>query len=273
MDPSAAMSSSHIAMSAPRGAGLSMFPRGMGRGHRAFTLLEVMIAMALTTMIITAVYASWTAILRSTRIGINEAARIQRERMTMRTVIDSLLSIQMYAASPGYYAFETDTKSEYSAISFVAHLPQGFARGGYYGDQIVRRVTFKVEPGTNTPAQLVMEQTPLLADEDQQWPPLVLARDVTVFMLEFWDSRANEWAGEWKLTNALPKLVRVTLGTGLPNIMKTKQEDLITRVVALPSIIVPREFATGANPQGPNNGGINQIGNPGGQGPRGRNAR
>jgi hypothetical protein len=134
-------------------------------------------------------------------------------------------------------------------------------------------VTFKVEPGTNTPAQLVMEQTPLLADEDQQWPPLVLARDVTVFMLEFWDSRANEWAGEWKLTNALPKLVRVTLGTGLPNVMKTKQEDLITRVVALPSIIVPREFGPGATPQGTNNGGINQIGNPAGQGPRGRNAR
>jgi prepilin-type N-terminal cleavage/methylation domain-containing protein len=239
----------------------------------AFTLIEVMIAMALTVMILTAVYSSWTAILRSTRIGINEASRIQRERMTMRTVIDSLLSIQMFASSPGYYAFETDTKSEYSAISFVAHLPQSFPRGGYYGDQVVRRVTFKVEPGTNTPAQLVMEQTPMLADENQQWPPLVLAKDVTAFTLEFWDTRANDWAEEWKFTNALPKLVRVTLGTGLPNVMVTKPEDMITRVVALPAMMVPREIPGGGPQQGTNTGGINQIGNRPGQGPRGGNLR
>ena len=37
---------------------------------------------------------------------------------------------------------------------------------------------------------------------------------VTDFGLEFWDPQQNEWGSDWLLTNALPPMVRVTLGCG-----------------------------------------------------------
>ena len=220
------------------------------RRDRAFTLIEVMIAMALFSVILTAVYSSWTSILKGTKVGLDEAARVQRARMTMRTVVDSLLCVQMFAASPAYYAFVTDTKGDFASISFAAHLPAAFPDGGLYGDQAMRRITFTVEPGPNNHPQLVMYQVPLLADTsgNQEPMPVVLARDVSVFGLEFWDVRKGEWADEWLATNQLPKMVRVTLGTSTSNSRMVQPDDLVTRVVSIPAVIVPRDGGPGGAP-------------------------
>jgi hypothetical protein len=61
-----------------------------------------------------------------------------------------------------------------------------------------------------------MYQSPLLAIlDDQNTPyPITLARDVNVFMLEFWDPQQNDWGVDWLLTNQLPPMVRVTWAAG-----------------------------------------------------------
>ena len=76
-----------------------------------------------------------------------------------------------------------------ATLSFVARLPQTFPRGGRFGDFNVRRVTFCVESRQNGGRQLVMRQTPILMDmdEDEQQHPVVLATDVRAFSGEFWD--------------------------------------------------------------------------------------
>ncbi|HOW66635.1 MAG TPA: prepilin-type N-terminal cleavage/methylation domain-containing protein [Verrucomicrobiota bacterium] len=208
----------------------------------AFTMIEVMIAIFIMSFIMAAIYSSWTAITRSAKVGLEAASRVQRSRMALRTIVDSLLSVQMFAQNLNYYSFIADTSSDFAYLSLAANLPQSFPRGGLYGDFTVRRVTFSVEPGDLSGNQLVMWQEPILMETNSadEVGPLVLASDISLFVLEFWDARAGEWIEEWLYTNQLPKLIRVTLGFGESGYRQP--QEIVSRVVALPAMAVPREY-------------------------------
>ena len=215
------------------------------RGHlhsRAFTLVEILVAMAILSMVIMAIYSTWIAILRSSKVGLAAAAAVQRERIAMRALEDSLLSVRLFVANSRYYAFIADTTGDFATLSFVARLPDSFPRGGRYGGLVVRRVTFSVEAGKDSVNQLVLRQEPLLLEPnvDEEENPLVLARNVSLFKLEFFDAtpRVNDWVDEWTQTNQLPKLVRISLGLGQAGRYSSKPQDEITRTVALPAVAV-----------------------------------
>ena len=150
---------------------------GGTRGWRAFTLVEVLIAMAILSMVILAIYSTWMAILRATKTGQAAAAAVQRQRITLRALEDSLMSARLFAANWQHYAFVADTSGDFATLSFVARLPDTFPRSGRYGGLVVRRVTFAVETGSDSVNQLVLRQEPLLLepDVDEQEHPLVLA--------------------------------------------------------------------------------------------------
>ncbi len=215
-------------------------PRPAARG---FTLIEIMISMAILGMVLTSIYSTWTAILRSARVAQEAAARVQHARMAMRALTDAFLCVQYFASSPGYYAFEMDTSAEFAYASFVARLPSSFPASGLFGGLVIRRVTFTVERGDESP-ELVMYQMPLLAAESESQKPfaMTLAKDVSLFELDFWNPRANDWTDEWTYTNQLPKLVRITLGLGKSKTLRAEPQDLVTRIVAVPAIMIPREY-------------------------------
>jgi prepilin-type N-terminal cleavage/methylation domain-containing protein len=209
--------------------------------QRAFTLVEIMIAIAIFTAVMIAIYASWAAILRGTRGGQAAAAEAQRSRVAVRALENSLMSLQMFLANIKYDYFYADTSGDFATLSFVARLGKSFPRSGDFGDQVLRRLTFSVEPGTNSDNVLVLRQNPILfqtsADEEEN--PLVLARNVKEFTLEFWGQRSKDWEPEWLYTNQLPKLIRFTLAFGRPKQRTLKPEDVVTRVVSLAAIPVP----------------------------------
>ena len=53
---------------------------------RAFTLIEIMIAIAVFTMVIAAIYATWAVIMKSSQVSRDVAAQAQRQRITLRTI-------------------------------------------------------------------------------------------------------------------------------------------------------------------------------------------
>src|SRR6266853_1551651 len=148
--------------------------------QRAFTLVEIMIAVTIFVAVMIAIYSSWSAILRGRKIGQEAAVEAQRSRVAVRALENSLMSLQMFLANIKYDYFSADTSGDFAALSFVAHLAKSFPRSGDFGDQVVRRLTFTVEPGTNSENVLLLRQNPILfqtsADEDEN--PLVLARNV-----------------------------------------------------------------------------------------------
>ena len=205
----------------------------------AFTLIEILIAIGILGMVLTAIFSSWTAILRASRVGLDAAAAVQRSRIVMRTIEDSLLCAQSFGLNQRYYGFMVKNGSE-ASLSFVARLPDSFPRNRKFGDLHVRRVTFSIESGAESSRQLVLRQNPLLMDldKDENEHPLVLAKYVSEFQMEFWDTRAGDWVDEWKQTNQLPKLVKFSLKLADNAHSARRAEQEMVRIVHLPATTV-----------------------------------
>src|SRR5271154_4982077 len=111
---------------------------------RAFTLIEIMVAVAIFAILVASVYSTWVLILKSSQVGQEAAAQVQRQRIAIRTIEDSLTCIQSFQASMQYYVFNV-TNGDQPSLSFVARLPDIFPRNGRF-DSNLRRLTFSVEP-------------------------------------------------------------------------------------------------------------------------------
>ena len=151
----------------------------------AFTLLEVLIALAIFLMLIVGIYASWTQIHRATRVGLEAAAENQRKRVAMRALEQSLGSVKYFLANETNYTFIAEFDGN-SYLSFVSHLPDTFPRSAIFQHQPIRRVQFSVKEGTNGLA-LNLRQQPILyeANIDDDENPLKLADSLTSFYVEY----------------------------------------------------------------------------------------
>ncbi len=221
---------------------------------RGFTIIEIMTAMMIFGMVVTAIFASWSAIVHGSVSGNRAAATAQRSRVALRTIEDALASTRSFVADVQYYTFDADGGSE-PYLSFVSKLSPSFPRSGRF-ESDVRRVTFSIESGDNSQKRLLLRQTPLLQDmdEDEQNYPVVLANDVKKFEFEFWDKQKGDWVDEWDQTNQIPQMVKFTL-------QLSADQDEVTRIVALPAIAVQASWQIpGSSLGGPgfrSGGGVN----------------
>jgi type II secretion system protein J len=242
------------------------------RLRSAFTLVEMMIAIALFSMILAAIYSSWTAVLRASKTALDAAASAQRARVAIRVLEDSLGSAQSFAANLPYYYFDAEN-GDSPVLSFVARLSKAFPRSGKFGDLDVRRVTFSVESAPDGSRQLVLRQNPLVMDpdRDEKEHPIVLAKNVKGLAMQFFDSnkRPPEWVDEWDgiKTNQLPKMIMLTL-TLADNPHSTRVTEEITRIISIPAMTVPPVWQVprgmGGQPGQPGQPGMpGGAGNPG----------
>jgi prepilin-type N-terminal cleavage/methylation domain-containing protein len=204
----------------------------MNRRRRAFTLVEVMLAIAILSMVIACIYATWRSITSATKTGQAAAARVQRTRVALRCIEQALTYTEMYAANAKYYWFAAENGSS-ANISFVANLPKDFPRSGRFGDFSVRRVSFSIESGSEGGKELVLRQAPLLMDfdEDERQHPLVLMKNIKSLEMEFWDLQKKDWTDQWNETNQIPKLIRVAIITQNPGQPFDRGEQYV-RIVA-----------------------------------------
>jgi hypothetical protein len=88
--------------------------------------------------------------------------------------------------------------------------------------------------------ELVMSQIPLLliTNSDITAYPITLVRDVSLFIVEFWDTRLGDWTDEWLATNQLPKMLRVSIGIGHIEGSQSQPAEIASRVISIPSIAV-----------------------------------
>jgi hypothetical protein len=203
----------------------------------AFTLVEIMVAVTLFMMVMISIMACWKVIISGTQTGETAAAMAQRARTSMRAVEDSLNNLEISVTNIRYYSFVADTSNpQFAALSFSARLPQSFLGSSYFGDNVMRRVIFDVEKGANDKLNLVMTQYPLLAIPNDRFPPksIVLARDVSAFVLEFWSPKEDDWLSDFLKTNEVPPMIRITLGTGHSPRDANLPFEVIQRIVVPP---------------------------------------
>jgi len=233
------------------------------RSDRAFTLIEIMVALGLLAVIVAAIYSTWTAVARGAQAGKAAAAAAQRSRVAIQALEGALSTARSFDADVQYYGFVGENGSE-ATLSFAAWLPGSFLRHGKFQGFDVRRVTFSLEPGPDSSKQLVMRQNPILMemDKEEQDHPIVLANNVKDFIMEFNDGRSADPLDEWTQTNQLPKSVKITLRIGGDDPRSSRIVQEITREVALPSVSVQRGWQM---PGALGGGGLQQLNPPGAQ--------
>ena len=219
----------------------------------AFTLIEIMVALALFMLVAAAIFSSWSAVMRASKVGLTAAAKVQRSRIAMQTIEEALTSVRSFDADNQYYSFVGENGGG-ATLSFVSKLSTSFPRSGKFGDFDVRRVTFALEPGPDSGKQLVLRQNPIMMDldKDEKSHPVVIAKDVKDFIMEFWDGKTSDWLDQWEQTNRLPAMVKITLRFKDGNFAQDTRENI--KVVGLPSIAVAtvwqRAGARGGQPPG-----------------------
>lgn len=231
-------------------------------------------AMAIFGLLLAAIYASWTLILKSTQIGQEAAARVQRERITMRMIKEALAGVLSFQADPYNYAFIAENENN-GYLSFAARLPESFPRSSRpaWDGFDVRRVTFSIEPGADySQRQLVLRQNPLLKEmhPDERDFPFVVSKDVNKMEFEFWDNQKRDWISEWTRTNELPRMLKIKVEFVRRNprekYAQPKKVELVD-VFPLPATMVPTIYQgppsgqPGGGP-GPGGGQGSQIGQP-----------
>jgi type II secretory pathway pseudopilin PulG len=231
--------------------------------RRAFTLIEIMVAIAVFMMVIAAIYSTWALVMRATQVGTDAAAQAQRQRIALRTIEDSLMCLQSFQASQKYYSFIVEN-GEAPVLSFASRVPEIFPRNGKFGDFNLRRLTFALEADSDGEKNLVLRQNPILMDqdEDEKKYPLILARNVKTFTVECWDTNQLDWATEWTDTNSIPPMLRVGLVMGGNTAAgKSAPEYSVARAFSMPSSMMPAVVQRGGagGPGGPGSGpgGIN----------------
>ncbi len=228
--------------------------------RRAFTLIEIMVAIAIFTLVVGAIYSAWMLLIRSTQISKDVAAQAQRQRIALRTIEDSLMAVQSFQASPQYYSFVVEN-GDSAMLSFAARVPDFFPRNGKFinpntGREFnLRRLTFALESGENGEKNLVLRQNPVLMDldKDEQENPIKLVKNVRKFTVECWETNKLEWVDEWLDTNSIPRLLRINLVMGGNTAAGSAAPDVsVTRLLSTPSDTMPAaaQNGSGANPGG-----------------------
>lgn len=189
----------------PRGS----TPVGMKNQRAAFTLVEVMVTVAILAIVLAMVYSTFFSVLRVTKSGADAAEQVQRERIALKTIEDAFSGIVYYEQNQERYAFEADTTDfDYPALSFVSRVPPDFLGSKKFGAQRLRRIDFIVEDIEPHGRSLVMYQTPILQpvedadlNDRESW---VLGPGLDTFFVVFWSTINNEWISEWTETNSVP---------------------------------------------------------------------
>ena len=139
---------------------------------RAFTLVEIMVAVMVFSMVIASIYATWALLMRATQVGKDCAAQAQRQRVVLRAIGDALMGVESFQASQNYYWFKLGN-GDAPFLSFVSHLPGSYPRSTKFlgetsgHDTGSRRVTFSLVAGAGGEKNLILRQSPILMDMDQ----------------------------------------------------------------------------------------------------------
>ena len=189
-----------------------MFTAPVNRKHRrAFTLLEIMLAMAILGMMAVAIFRFVSTNLVAVRLS-SELNEIDARYAGLV----NLLTQQLQELPPGQgrlsgepYKFDGRSRDE---MNWVCGAGPGLLTRYAAGDY---SVTLRLRPISNSeqmelgfvrePAE---DTTP--TEANQTWVPLI--SDLTTIEIRYFDPRLNAWVDRWTDRSTLPHLVRVTLG-------------------------------------------------------------
>jgi general secretion pathway protein J len=233
------------------------------QSHRAksartgFTLVEVLLAVTILSLVIVGVYGVWSASLKAWKRGGEATEVFQRQRVVMETLTQLAESAVYFAASPDLYAIiGAKNPGLGDSVSFVtasdAFLPPSEAN-----DIGMRRVTISMEQDEYHRTYLAIVNQPALTVKDnskQELQAHVVSMDVSGFAIRYLDPRDGNWYDKWEDANVIPSAMEFTVVFGQPG--DQIPPVTVTRAIDLP---VADFIAHATNPGLPGLSSTNEV--------------
>jgi general secretion pathway protein J len=210
---------------------------------RAFTLIEVILALAITVIIGGILAASlWT----TSRASRSAEASLNEFRQTMTTADVIQAELENCAPPTGQLQGPFEGLSDDIIFYTAGPEPKAIVQGG------VREVEYTTAPSSGTPGQNLVRRVTsnLLAQVTVTPPDEIICQNVD--SIEFWYYDGTDWQDSWdstQMNNALPVAIRFTL-TLLPE-KEGQPVRTTTRIVPLscwnPSLSATAMTTTGGN--------------------------
>jgi general secretion pathway protein J len=191
----------------------------MRRRIRGFSLLEVLVAIAVMAMISTLIFTAFSSLKRS-KDGVRRVSERYREgRMAMARITRELQSAYLSKHLPidqslvvGQTVFQGEPGSPADRIDFAAFVHRRLDRDAHESDQAELSYFSLENPHQPGVFDLVRRSSPRIDDEPKEGGRAqVLASDIDLFDISFLDPLTGLWTERWDSTEALRQLDRLPL--------------------------------------------------------------
>jgi prepilin-type N-terminal cleavage/methylation domain-containing protein len=208
------------------------------RTERGFTLVELVIAISILSVILTVAYSSLSYIIRTKKLlddrrDVSAVANAVLLRVSRE--IQLAADIRLVPPSGGFKAGTTipsfeglskpiDSGEHGDTINFMAQEAGQYVPGGLANVGTVM-IRYRVEKDPDSPRGqpssyfLIRDEVPDIRPTTRAWERLMtfpIAKNVVRFELSYYDSGTNRWNKEWSGQKGLPALVRMLLALRSP---------------------------------------------------------
>ena len=199
-----------------------MITRHSNTGRKGFTLLELVIAIALLGMLVGMVMSTANT---SLRLG-NDVVKSQNEEMLHQAFIDLLDN--RFTSLPGNTRFDvkvTDSGQQYLSTITLQNVPLGFTWGEQertakaFTMETVRRRSGYLDIVLSYYENEILEDSAatdqsLSALAKEPFAQLTLLEDVRYFEWRFLDGTSMEWRYDWDIQGRLPLQIELVMAFG-----------------------------------------------------------
>ena len=186
------------------------------RRAAAFTLIELLLALAIFAIVMTMAGASFWSIMKAWNRGNALLDQLHYGEFAMDQLVSALRSAAWFPSKPESYGFWLDDSGgtgphAENVLSWVTGGSAFLPPESEYRDGL-HRLSVTVE-GTGRKRALRVSAWPHIVEDPKDAAPeeYAVAAGVSGLACEWYDFEDESWSQDWEETNSLPKLVRLTL--------------------------------------------------------------
>jgi prepilin-type N-terminal cleavage/methylation domain-containing protein len=196
---------------------------------RAFTLLEVMLAVMIMALVAVSIYRFVLTDLQAIKFSTDDTAR--------KSAVEALVAVlqeefcNLPPSQRNAFAGEAHKFNEKASdqVEWLTQAGNGLFTQAAQGQWKVTLI-LRPQDKSNTYTLGVLRQLPDNNSKENHWLPLL--RDVDAIEIRYFDPRLNSWLDNWSDAQSVPSLVRV-------RIWRTDQTIPYEAVIELPPTKLP----------------------------------